>query len=440
MNMTEHWLQQFQSLDKKNNPHSALDELRHGAFLRWEKAGFPSTRHERWKYTELMGLAETPFQLPTPSAVLSNTVLQTLLPAVIENSLRAVFVDGEFSTALSSKISNNHLHFGSLHDGFKMFPQEFESYLESIKTPIDSIDDLNTSFSRNGALIFVPPHVKLPQTIHLIYLYTRTPNQMAHMHNRVHLAEGAEATIIEHHIGHDDNIYFSTTVNHISLEQQAYLNYYRCQEQGINAYHINRLYLTQARASVTNLFCLDFKGHLVRNEIEQRFIGQDAECHLHGFYLGKGRQHVDNYITVDHQVPHCLSSQRFKSVLDDRSHSVFHGKVKVAKDAQKTDATQHNANLILSTQAQINTEPQLEIFADDVKCAHGAAIGQLDESALFYLQSRGLDKETAKQMLIYSFAAEIFLAISELEIRAFWQAHLNLYFSGIPLHEELITC
>ncbi len=435
MNTIEHWLKQFHSLDKNEN--SVLENLRREAWMRWQNTGFPTTRDDRWKYTELMGLAQTPFQLPVTSSALNHVVL----PAVIENSLRVVFIDGEHSTALSSHITeNNDFYVGSLNDAFKKFPEELADFLASSNKPMDSIDDLNTSFATNGIAIVVSPHVKLTQSIHLIYIYSSATNQMTHMRNKVHLLEGAEATIVEHHIGHNDNVYFSTAVNHITLEQQAHLNYYRCQEHGINAYHLNRLHLNQAQSSLTRLFSLDFRGHLVRNEIEQCFLGENAECHLNGFYLGKNKQHCDNYITVDHQVGHCLSSQRFKGVLDDRSHSVFRGKVKVAKDAQKTDAKQHNANLILSTQAQINTEPQLEIFADDVKCTHGAAIGQLDEAALFYLQSRGLDKETAKQILVYSFAIDIFDCIEQPEIRAYWQTHLSPYFPCMPLHQELVSC
>jgi Fe-S cluster assembly protein SufD len=428
MNTNLHWQTQFDNSIAQNANPNWLTELRHQAFKRWQTSGFPTLRNERWKYTELMPLAQTEFHL---SKNTSSDHYQDLLPETIENSLRLIFVDGQ----LISELTSDEIYLATLVNTLKQNPAKIEPYITN-KNSIDSITDLNTALATDGMVIFIPANCNFTRPIHLIYLYTQIQNNMVHMQNIVHLAEGATATIVEHHIGKDDNRYFSTSFNSIKLEKNANLTYYRWQEQGSDAYHINRTQLMQATHSNTAFFSFDLKGHLVRNEIFQEFIGENAECKLTGLYLGRGKQHIDNYITLNHAVPFCRSEQLFKGILDDRSHGVFHGKVVVSKDAQKTDAQQHNANLILSDKAEIDTQPQLEIYADDVKCTHGAAIGQLDEEALFYLESRGINADIAKQMLIYGFAADTLQHVEQSTLHAFCQTRIRHYFPEMPLLQD----
>lgn len=432
---TADWQQQFDKIVAAKNQPSWLVTLREQAFSRWQQQGFPSMRDERWKYTELMPLAQTDFQLFTTTA---TAAYQDLLPATIAQSLRIVIVDGKLVSNDCAALNDAQIYCASLADALQQMPQKMEALFNSNKTLIDSIDDLNTALSSQGLVIVIAKNSKITQPIHLVYIHTAAQNTMLHLQNYILLDEGAEATLIEHHLGQDDSRYFSTLVNTIQLEQHAQLTLYRWQEQGLQSYHINRLYLNQAASSIARLFNMDLKGHLIRNETMQIFNGEHAQCHLSGLYLGKGKQHIDNYITLQHQQPHCVSTQLFKGILDDRSHCVFSGKVVVAKDAQKTDASQHNANLILSTQAEIDTQPQLEIYADDVKCTHGATVGQLDEDALFYLQSRGLSAAMAKQILVYSFAASALQAIEQETIRKVCQQRLSQYFPDMPASDEVM--
>ncbi|MFN7098490.1 MAG: Fe-S cluster assembly protein SufD, partial [Gammaproteobacteria bacterium] len=431
MSTTEHWQTQFDHFIANSTNPVWLNDLRRAAFNRWQTIGFPTLRNERWKYTELMPLTQAAFTLATNQ----QPVYQELLPAIIPHSMRLVFVDGQLQADMSTLRSNKQLQLTTLATMLEKDPKQVEAYFTD-NHAIDSITDLNAALAANGAVITVPAHVKLTSPIHIIYLYTQAPDNMVHVQNIIHLAEDASATIVEHHIGHDNVRYFSTAFNNITLDKHAALTFYRCQEQGTEAYHINRTSLQQAAHSDIKYYSIDLKGHLVRNEVFQEFTGEHAKCDFVGLYAGSGKQHIDNYLSINHAVPHCTSEQLFKGILDDRAHGVFHGKVIVSKDAQKTDAKQHNANLILSDKAEIDTQPQLEIYADDVKCTHGAAIGQLDEKALFYLQSRGLSAETAKQMLVYGFAADILHHIAQADLQSFFQHRVGSYFPGMPLLQD----
>lgn len=431
MSTTEHWQTQFNTFVANNGNPSWLNELRRAAFNRWQTTGFPTLRNERWKYTELMPLTQAEFTLSMDQ---KNT-FQDLLPETIPNSLRLVFVDGQLQADISTVKASSQIQLSTLAVTLEKHPKQVEDFFTD-KNAIDSITDLNKALATNGAVITIPAHVKLTTPIHIIYLYTQPPDNMIHVQNIIHLAEDSSATVIEHHIGQDNARYFSTAFNSIKLDKNAELVFYRCQEQGAEAYHINRTFLQQATHSKVSLFSFDLKGHLVRNEVFQEFTGENAHCNFTGLYAGRGKQHIDNYLSINHAVPHCTSEQLFKGILDDRAHGVFNGKVVVSKDAQKTDAKQHNANLILSDKAEIDTQPQLEIYADDVKCTHGAAIGQLDEEALFYLQSRGIAAETAKQMLVYGFAADILHHIEATDLQSFCQRRVGSYFPGMPLIQD----
>lgn len=430
MSISEHWQQQFDRFITNHVQPTWLNDLRRQAFHRWQATGFPTLRNERWKYTELMPLSQTEFTLPQPQ----NNAYQHLLPELIDNSLRLVFVDGQLQADISN-LNTSSLQVKTIAEILSTDPTPLRDYFNTAQI-LDGITDLNTALTENGVVINIPADKILTTPLHVIYLYTQMTNNMVHFKNIIHLEKNAVATVIEHHIGQDGIRYFATALNHIKLDNNSKLTFYRWQEQGSDGYHINRTNLHQAARSQFNLFSFDVKGHLVRNELLQEFTGEHAVCDLAGLYVGSGKQHIDNYISLNHALPHCRSIQLFKGILDERAHGVFHGKVIVHKDAQKTDAKQHNANLILSNKAEIDTQPQLEIYADDVKCTHGAAIGQLDEEALFYLQSRGLSIELAKQILMYGFAADILQRIEQTEMRAFCQTRMRHYFSDMPLMQD----
>ena len=238
-----------------------------------------------------------------------------------------------------------------------------------------------------------------------------------HPRNLVVMAEQSEATLIESYVGLDDADYFTNAVTEISLADNAILKHYKVQQESLNAYHIGSLNAWQGKNSQLESHSVSLGGALVRNDIHSQLDAEGANIVMNGLYMTSGRQHVDNHTRVDHLKPHTYSTENYRGVLNDRSRAVFNGKVVVHKQAQKIDAHQNNANLLLSDDAEIDTKPELEIYADDVKCSHGATVGQLDENMLFYLRSRAIDEETARSLLTYAFADEVISKIEFMPIR-----------------------
>jgi Fe-S cluster assembly protein SufD len=230
--------------------------------------------------------------------------------------------------------------------------------------------------------------------------------------------EGSEATLVETYAGLGSGATFTNTVTEVSLGDNASLRHFKLQAEGDAALHLGGLYSRQGRDSRFQSHAFSFGGLLARNEVHAAFAGEGGECVLNGLFVGRGTQHLDNRTDLDHAVPHCSSRELYKGVLDDRARGTFHGKIRVREDAQKTDASQQSRNLLLSEGAQVDARPQLEIFADDVKCAHGTAVGRLDDNALFYLRSRGIPKVDAERMLTQAFASELVRAVPEGPVRA----------------------
>ncbi len=393
-----------------------LQQLRKTAIAGFAEKAFPSNKQEAWKYTNLELLDNIDFTVMTLSTIIDETKIAALLPVVSGSTYRAVFVDGHFSASLSS--------LQDVAAWISVNRWQDKSTSMALTAANDGLDALNLAFMTDSLRITIPAHMTLKQPIHIIYLYTdASTDKMMHFRHNIHLAEGARADIIEHHIS-DTPRYFSTAFVYAELAPHAHLHYHRWQDHSLAAYHISRLHLAQAQDSQATLFAFDIGGHFIRNDIVQLFQGEHSECHLHGLYLLQDKQHVDNHITLQHAQPRCYSRQFYKGIIDGRAHGIFHGKVIVHVDAQQTDANQHNANLLLSNNAEVDTQPQLEIYADDVKCSHGATVGQLDEDALFYLQSRGLDYVTARDLLIYGFAAEVLSHIEHAALQQFCQSRL----------------
>lgn len=395
-----------------------LQQLRQQALTDFSMLGLP-IKGEAWKYTKLEPLANMTFGLPTVSKKISIQ-----LPVLAIDTYRIVLIDGFYAAALSSPVTEHGLHIGALSELIQTNPTQVKTLLKTAAVATDGVEALNTALLQDGLVVLVPAQTTVTKPIHIIHMYTDASNDnMIHTRHIVQLGAGAKATIVEQHIGQDQK-YFSTSFLQAQLAEHAHLSYHRWQEHSLAAYHIARAQFTQANHSTIDSFAFDLGGHLIRNEAHQTFAGENANCIFNGVYLASGKQHIDNHLALHHAMPHCQSKQLYKGVLDERAHGVFHGKVYVAPQAQKTDAAQHNANLILSDTAEIDTQPQLEIYADDVKCSHGATVGQLDEDALFYLQSRGLNSVSARQLLIYGFVAEMLTHIHEPALRDYCQARL----------------
>jgi Fe-S cluster assembly protein SufD len=267
---------------------------------------------------------------------------------------------------------------------------------------------LNTAFLQDGAFVSVPGGALLEIPVHILFVSTGMEAEFISSPRNLIVAErNSQVSIIESHVSLSDNVYFTNSVSEIVLGENAVVEYDKLQIESSRAYHIGSTHIQQERSSNFTSNAISLGGLLVRNNVSVVLDGEGAEATLNGLYLGTGVQHIDNHTTIDHAKPRCPSHELYKGILSGKSRGVFNGKIKVRKDAQKTDAKQTNKNLILSDEASVDTKPQLEIFANDVKCTHGATIGQLDEEAIFYLRSRGVDVDRARDLLIYAFASDV---------------------------------
>jgi Fe-S cluster assembly protein SufD len=284
----------------------------------------------------------------------------------------------------------------------------------------------NTAFLDDGAFVNIPRGAVLTDPIHLVFL-SEAPGAATVSHPRTLILAGpdSQATVVETYIG-DANVYFTNAVTEIVLAEGAVLEHYKVQKEGLSGFHVQTLQVRQERASNFTSHNLALGAALARTDLNVLFAGEGGECTLNGLFAGAGSQHLDNHTLIDHATPHCMSRELYKGILGGKSRGVFHGKIIVRPDAQKTDAMQTNKNLLLSKEALVNSTPALEIRADDVKCRHGSTIGQLDQGALFYLRSRGIGEEDARALLTYAFAADVASRIKVPSIREGVEAFLGL--------------
>jgi Fe-S cluster assembly protein SufD len=327
-----------------------------------------------------------------------------------------VFVNGEFSENLSSYAGlGGKVRVSSLAIAIRSGVGRPERHIGKIAAfDNHAFTALNTAFIRDGAFIELQPDAVVDQPIHLIFVSEGQGESISHPRNLIVAAQNSRATIIESYICIRDTPYFTNAVTEISLGEGARVDHYKIQRESEKSFHVGTTQIRQARDSQLHSFSFAVGGSLARTNIYTTLDGNAATCTLNGLYLADGAQHIDNQTSIEHIAPNCPSHEIYKGVLDGRSHGVFNGKVYVHPEAQKTDGKQSNNNLLLSPTARVDTKPQLEIFADDVKCTHGATVGRLDELAMFYLNSRGIGAETARTLLTYAFAADVLETI-ELE-------------------------
>jgi Fe-S cluster assembly protein SufD len=406
--------------------------IREAAFARFTKLGLPTTQDEEWKYTSLAPLGQVRFELAGKAAV--DGVDRWSLG---EGAARLVFVDGRYRPELSSRVSGHGGAFaGSLRVALAERPElVLKDLARHADWQRDALTALSTAFIEDGAFIHLPAGAVLEAPIHLLYL-SSAPGKpaMSQPRNLIVAGAGSQATVIETYAGLADEVYFTNAVTEVVLGENARLDHFKLQEEGAHAFHLALTQVDQGRASRFHSHSVALGAGLARNEIRAVFASEGCECTLNGLYMATGKQHLDNRTLIDHKSPRCTSRELYKGVLDGQSRGVFSGRVLVRQDAQKTDASQTNQNLLLSDDAVIDTKPQLEIFADDVKCAHGAAVGQLDGNALFYLQSRGLDRQAARNLLTYAFASEMVNLVPLAPLRARVR---DLVTSKLPAFEKL---
>ncbi len=389
-----------------------LAETRRAAIATFSELGFPTTRQETWRFTSVAPLAEatTARASDGQASVSAETLRRLSLDGV---AALAVFVNGRFAPQLSALSTlPNGVVVTSLASVLETRAQIAEPHLTSIADPVNQpFVALNTAFLDDGAFVSIPAHTVLSEPLHLLFISTGHFETTAVSHPRVLIIAGehSQSQIVESYAAASERgrPYFTNAVTEVVAGVQAVIDHYKLQRESAQAFHLASMYVAAQRGSTFSSHSLTLGGKLVRNDVVTSLRGEGIDCTLNGLYLGGGTALVDNQTTIDHAMPHCGSHEVYKGILWGHARAVFNGKIIVRPDAQKTDAKQTNKALLLSDDAQINTKPELEIFANDVKCTHGAAIGQLDEDALFYLRARGLGLSEARAMLIHAFAGDI---------------------------------
>jgi len=383
----------------RREPAFGAADLRQGrqaAFERFLKQGFPTTRDEEWRFTSVAPIAAEPFGR-APAAVPSKSDIAPFLFEGVEAQI--VVVNGRVSKALSS--------FDALPDGVSVqtLAESRSGFDWSERGPFA---DLNSAFFEDVVSIVVAPKAIVTEPIHVIALAV-VESQPAIVLPKIviHVGEAAQVSIIESYAGIGGATTLTSAVTDIRVEAGAVVDHVKVQRETPAAFHMATMAIRLGRSSTFTSQALTFGGRIARNDITATLDGEGAECTLNGLYVATGDSLVDTHTTIDHAKPHCPSHEVYKGILGGRARAVFNGKILVRQDAQKTDAKQTNRALLLTDDAQVNTKPQLEIFADDVKCTHGAAIGQLDDDAMFYLRARGIDEQAARIMLIHAFAGQI---------------------------------
>jgi Fe-S cluster assembly protein SufD len=390
---------------------SWLYPIRKAGLARFAELGFPTTVHEDYRFTNVAPIAELPFDpvFEAPESRLTAKDLERLAFADLKSS-RLVFVDGHFSKELSSILpQKGGVKISSLASALVTDSLFLESHLGQ-HAPVEHhpFAALNNAFFLDGAFIQVPAGQEVREPIQLLYISTTAEAGATVQPRNLIIADAnSRVTVIESHVAMVDGAYFTNVVTELVVGENANVELVKFQDESTEAFHIATLHAHLERSSNVSYHSIATGAKLSRNNIRTNLAGEGIECVLNGLYLTKDAQLADHHMIVEHAQPNCNSHEYFNGILDDQSRGVFHGRIYVHPVAQKTDAKQTNKNLLLSDEATANTKPQLEIYADDVKCTHGATIGQLDEESIFYCQARGIDKDTARRMLIHAFAGEI---------------------------------
>lgn len=404
-----------------------LTALRREAFARFANHGFPGEREEDWKYTSTRPLEKRGFvpSLTAPGTIDADAVEPAFLREIPTHTL--VFINGQHAPALDTAGSDiAGLRIASLGKALQQAADKLQAYFAPASAwSDDPFTALNTAFLRDGAVIEIDDGMRLEQPLQLIFLSTKQAQPGAcHPRILVRLGRHAHATLLETYHGLEAAANLTNGYAQIHLGENAQLEHLRVQRESAQDFHVNRVRVTQQHGSRYVSHTLNLGGLWVRTDLSTRLEAPEAEAVFNGLYWTDQGRHVDNHTRIDHLAPRTRSDELYRGIIGGHSHAVFNGKVVVAKHAMKTDAAQINNNLLLSRQAEIDTKPELEIYADDVQCSHGASIGQLDEQALFYLRSRGLDPKTARGLLIDAFAHAVLDRIATPELQTFARRQL----------------
>jgi Fe-S cluster assembly protein SufD len=389
-----------------------LRHARKEAIARFDRLGFPTTRDEDWRFTSVQPIVDAQFRsLSAPGGEVTREDLARFTFGRAEWPT-LVFVNGRYAPELSSA---DRLPAGVrvLDLARALDDDALADVLERHLTRLavgerQAFTALNTAFMHDGAVVHVAKGVEAAEPIHLLFVSDALAAEgVAHLRNLIVAERHAKATVLESYVGTGEARYFTNAVSEVVIEEGATVHHYKVQRESPRAYHVGTVEAAQARDSHYVSFSFAVGAALSRTNVYTVLGGAGCGATLNGLYMADGEQHVDHQTRIEHVEPNCYSRELYKGVLDDRSHGVFNGKVYVHPEAQQTDGKQTNNTLLLSPNARIDTKPQLEIFADDVKCTHGATVGRLDATSMFYMQSRGVPAETARRLLTYAFAADV---------------------------------
>lgn len=414
------YLEAFSELQQRTSRQPEwLRSLRQEAFGRFCDRGFPTVKDEAWRFTNVAPISREAFSLPKARQI--DLTIDDLQPFLLSSAAcRLVFVNGSFVSGLSDKRS---LPSGVEADSLAAVIARNSGALEPhlgryLDIKRDPFCSLNTAFLEDGAYIHIAHGTVLEAPIHLLFLSTETDIPwMVHPRNLLIAESDTQSNIVEEHLSLGDGTLFSNIATELVAANNATIAHHLIECENRSTFHISTLRIQQERSANVSSHSALLGGALVRNNVHPVLAGEGGECLINGLFIGDNAQHLDNYMLVEHSAPHCASHQFYNGILNGSAHGVFHGRIIVHEDAQKTDAKQTNRNLLLSDDAQIDTKPQLEIYADDVKCTHGATIGQIDENALYYLRSRGIGEISAREMLLFAFAGECLGRIRSTSVR-----------------------
>jgi len=396
-----------------------IQSMREAAFETFRRLGFPTTKNEDWHFTSVAPIVEHDYlYITTPSGDVRPAALS---PFTFGQSdwHTLVFVNGRYSPELSATTElPRGVRVLDLQRAWRDAP-ELAEQLGQITTYDDrAFTALNTAFMHDGAVVSIEREIEVDTPIHLLFVTDAVAaKSVMHPRNLIAVGRHAKATVVESYVSLSDAVYFTNAVTEVAIGECATLRHYKMQREGMRAYHVGTIDAHQARDSHYFSFSLAIGGSLTRTNVYTTLDGEGCGSTLNGLYMLDGEQHCDHQTMIVHAQPNCYSRELYKGVLDGQSHGVFNGKVYVDPIAQKTDGKQTNNTLLLSDKAHIDTKPQLEIFADDVKCTHGATVGRLDEQALFYMKSRGVSRELARRLLTYAFAADVLETLEQQSVR-----------------------
>ncbi|MGA9269630.1 MAG: Fe-S cluster assembly protein SufD [Lutimonas sp.] len=438
MDLKDKLLASFMAFENKGSVDldSKVHGIRSEAIERFEQSGFPTRKDEEWKYTSLNSLLKTDYSVfpKAEQAIDFKEVKQFFLHEI--ESYKLVFIDGVYSSFLSDT-THEGADICILSSALKQpkYKMVIDHYFGTVASQKDSLTSLNTAFSKEGVFVNIPKNTVLPKPIQVLYFSTGSEKEiMLQPRNLIVVGENSHLQIYERHQNLSENVVLTNAVTEIFAGKRAIVDAYKIQNDRPTSSLIDNTYVQQKDSSIVSINTYSFGGNITRNNLEFHQEGQHITSNLNGITVISDKQHVDNHTLVHHKHENCESHELYKGIFDGKSTGVFNGKVIVDKEAQKTNAFQQNDNILISDKSSINTKPQLEIFADDVKCSHGCTIGQLDEKALFYMHSRGIPEKEAKGLMLFAFCNE---AVEKIRIPALKSRIIKLLAEKLDVELDL---